>query len=290
LATTYYYGTYYPTSKSLPCGTSSECVLSYATGMFNGYTETLAGLSFGNAFENASWAIVILLALPFIAIITHYEKYLNLVVASMVISQVIFFLIYPTLIEPHLTSNPFFGGGLSLFGTFSLIVIAAFLLLRFYKIQKEDKVINGIMDFALMAGIPLLVFTEVPYLTLSISNIIYFNNPKATFSPLTILLSFVMLAILLGYIFYIYFSYKRRANYYKINPKLLTGRIVFFCLLIGFTLSILFASYLLPVFIFYKGLALKGILNPHNFGWPVFAVVTLILMKANLFMPKNKHP
>ena len=97
--TSYYYGTYYPTSKSLPCATLSECALSHITAFFNGYTETLSGLSFGNAYENVSWAIMILLALPIVAIVTGYEKYLNLTVAGMIISQAIFLLIYLTLIS-----------------------------------------------------------------------------------------------------------------------------------------------------------------------------------------------
>ena len=271
----YYYGTYYPTSKSLPCSTISECIPSYATAMFNGYTETLSGLSFGNAYENILWTIAILLVLPAVAIRTGYEKYLNVIVASMIISQILFVLIYPTLIEPHLTANPIFGGGLSLFDTFSLISIIAMLILCFYRIQKKDKLVSNKSDFIKFAAPSLIIFTEVLYLVLSIENIVSFSSSNQGLAlVVSIVLSILAFIALLGYIFFfVYRRYKRDAASYGFNPKLLTGRVLLFSLLIGVSSAILLSSYLLPVFVFYKGLAIKSILNPHNFGWPIFVLV-----------------
>jgi len=287
MVTSYYYGTYYPGSKSLPCSTISECVLSYSTAMFNGYTETLSGLSFGNSYENVAWTVVILLVLPAVAILTGYKKYLNVIVAGMIISQILFVLIYPRLIEPHLTNNPVFGGGLSLFDTFSLISIITMLILYFYRLQKRDMLIRNKSDFVTRFAPSIVIFTVVLYIVLSIANLVSFSNSNQGFVlTVSIVLCVVAFLALLGYIlFFVYLGYKRNTAHYGLGPELLTGRILLFSLLIGFSSAILLSSYLLPVFVFYKGLTIKSILNPHNFGWPVFVLVTLILLKLNIFVP-----
>jgi hypothetical protein len=283
IITSYYYGTYYSASKSLPCNTLSECVLSYTTGMFNGYTETLSGLSFGNAYENVAWAVMILFALPAVAIFTGYERYLKLGVVSMIISQAIFFIIYPTLILPHLTSTPAFGGGLSLFCTFGLILIVTFFLLYFYKVEKRNGTVDNRASFLKLTALPLAIFTETLYSVLSISNILSYSTNQTEALILSVALEVVILFALLGYaFFFIYRPLKRNAKRYNINPKTLTARIVIFCLLIGVTLSILLVSYLLPFVIFYKGLTIKGVLNPHNISLPIFALVTFVLLKIKL--------
>lgn len=249
--------------------------------MFNGYTETLTGLSFGNVYENVSWAIMILLAVPAIAIFTGYERYLGLMLVSIIISQAIFVVIYPTLILPHLTSTPTFGGGLSLSCTFSLITIVAFLLLYFYNVEKNNRTIDNWSSFLKLAGLPLAIFTETLYLVLSISNILSYSTNQTEALILSIALEIVALLVLLGYVFFfIYQPLKKNARKYNINPKILTKRIVIFCLLIGVAASILLASYLLPFVIFYKGLTIKGLLNPHNISLPIFALVTFVLLKV----------
>lgn len=288
IATSFYYATYYPKSTSLPCSTASECMLSYATSMFNGYTETLTGLSFNNVYENASWAIAISLALPAVAILMGYEKYLNFALASIFVAQAIFVAVYPTYILPHLTNNVAFGGGLSLFCTYSLIYIVAFLVMHFYYIQKTDKIVDNKMQFIRLDGVPLFLFTEVFYVALSISNLITLLSSNQTWALIvSMAITIIAVLIIFAYIFFfIYKPYKRLAPKYHFDYRTLTIKTVIFSLMIGVFSAILLSSYLLPFFIFIKGLTLKGLLNPHNISLPFFVAVVLVLLKIKAFAPR----
>jgi len=284
LVTSLYYATYYPHSTSLPCNSIPECIVSYGTAIFNGYTETMSGLIGigGNVYENVSFTILILLALPTVAIVTKKEAYLKPILISIVFSQFIFLLIYPKFIEPLLTTTPNFGGGLSLFGTFSLIVISIMILVSLFKKCLRLNLVQSKLEFFNFIMLPLIQFGLISFIYLTLGNLLSLSI-EGTALNYQIILAFFMILFMSLIIFMFYRNNKNKFSQGNLDPKSTFGFLILYMAACGIAFAILFSTYLLPPFLFYPGLALKAILNPHNFGWPIFVAVTWVLWTKKLF-------
>jgi len=285
LATSWYYATYYPNISSLPCGSIQECIISYGTAMFNGYTETtlsLGGIG-NNVYENVLFTIFILLALPTVAILIKKEGYLKPMLVSIILSQIVFLFVYPKLVEPLLTSTPNFGGGLSLFDTFSLIAIVIIILVNLFNKCMRLNLVNGKLQFFEIIIYPLAAVGLITYMYLTISNLLSLNSGGIVSNYQTVILAIVVLAALLMILFLFYRKNKTRFSDVKLDLKYVFRFLIMYTFTAGIALGILFSTYLIPAFFFYQGLAFKAVLNPHNFGWPIFITMTLILWKKKLF-------
>ncbi len=178
-----YYATYYHGYNSLPCNTIGQCFLSYATSIFNGYTETTLlhyGIG-GNVYQNVTFAVIMLFAFFIFAAYFRVKRYIKPILVSMFISQYIFVVIYPLFILPRISQNRNFGGGLSLFALFSLIAILFIVINDLMKRDYSKTIFKTKKDCIIGIILPVIFLSAPLYMFLGFSNSITEYTPLALF-------------------------------------------------------------------------------------------------------------
>lgn len=275
----WYYLTYYNGYGGLPCNTSINCVIAYSTSIFNGYTETVS-LHFGiggNVYENVLYAALALFAFFAIAAYLNMKKYVKPILASMLISQYLFAIIYPLIILPAINKTALFGGGLSLFDLFSLISILFFIIKDLMQKRYASRLFKGQADYIIGVIFPIFVLFVPMYFFLGLGNSIVNYTSLAIIVLALPLVGFVIVTI--GII-----STAKRVirSTFQTEDNGHKNRIILDYTLHIMSTSVVVAifgySYLIPFLLTSNGYVF-GYVNSHNFGWPIFLVLTYCLWK-----------
>ncbi|MGI0100283.1 MAG: hypothetical protein ACREBH_00970, partial [Candidatus Micrarchaeaceae archaeon] len=209
------------------------------------------------------------------------KRYMKPILASMFISQYIFVVIYPLIILPRISQTSNFGGGLSLFGLFSLIAILFIIINDLLKKDYAKTLFKTKKDLIIGLIFPIIFMSAPLYMFLG------FSNSITKYTPLALLLIFLpMILFVVFFMAWIRTALRViRGTFPKQNNninKQIAGSYFVHLMLISVVFSMTFSLYIAPFLLTTSGFKFF-LVNSHNFGWPIFIVIMYIFWQKNWF-------